>query len=99
VHWINILKNAGNLYAMGEQIMIKTRNINDGKRQLCLTGSILTTLRPGEPATYIHNGKVARTSRVMVILEVAPAYVTFETVGSIYTVQFAKEPAGSFIAV
>ena len=63
------------------------------KKQVVLTGTILLPLRPGGIAWIGCNGNTYTTSKVKRILEVSPASVMFETLHTIYRIQYALIPA------
>ena len=56
------------------------------KKDIILTGTILSPIRKEERAFITVNGHVLRTSTVVDLLEVSAEYVKFETRNTIYTV-------------
>lgn len=63
------------------------------KKQVVLTGTILLPLRPGDVAWIGCNGNTYTTSMVKRILEVSPESVVFETLHTIYRIQYTLIPA------
>lgn len=58
----------------------------DGKRNVILTGTILSPIKREERALITVSGRVIQTSTVVDLLEAASGYVKFETRNTIYTV-------------
>lgn len=65
------------------------------KKSIYLQGTLLVPLAVGCCAWISHNGTVIRTSRIVAIREVNDHWASFETMNSLYCVEFAPAPVGA----
>ncbi len=65
------------------------------KKFIHLQGELLIPLAVGCCAWISHNGNVFRTSRVVAIREINERRASFETLNSVYCIEFAPVPVGA----
>lgn len=65
------------------------------KKYIYLQGTLLAPLAVGYCAWISHNGNTIRTSRIVAIREMSGHRASFETLNSLYCVEFAPAPVAA----